>query len=71
MVENGLWNRFKYIELVEIMCQKDDSPFAIALNNMKQFHVKLVYKPDNMGNVDNLHQRKIVTVLKVAVKSNS
>ena len=31
---NGIWNRFKYFELVEIMRQKDDAPFAVALTKM-------------------------------------
>jgi hypothetical protein len=31
LVENGLWNRFKYFEKVKIIRQNDDAFFAIAL----------------------------------------
>ena len=31
-----LWNEFKYFDLTEITQQRDDQPFAIALNNMSQ-----------------------------------
>lgn len=34
IVDDYLWSNFKYIELSEIMRQKDDKLFAEALNNM-------------------------------------
>jgi len=32
----NLWNNFKFFELTEIMRQRDDHAFALALNNMSE-----------------------------------
>lgn len=34
MVGNPIWELFKYFELTEVMRQKDDLNFAVALNNL-------------------------------------
>jgi len=33
------WNNFKFFELTEIMRQRDDHAFALALNNMSEVNM--------------------------------
>jgi len=35
----NLWNNFKFFELTEIMRQRDDHAFALALNNMSEANI--------------------------------
>ncbi|CAH1100915.1 unnamed protein product [Psylliodes chrysocephalus] len=37
--EGWLWQLFKYFELVEVIRQKDDVPFAKALNNLAEYRM--------------------------------
>ncbi|CAH1107057.1 unnamed protein product [Psylliodes chrysocephalus] len=37
--EGWLWQLFKFFELVEVMRQKDDVPFAKALNNLAEYRM--------------------------------
>ena len=54
LVEPYLWEKLSFVELTEIMRQKDDQKFAVALNNFANYtltpkRIMVFYSADNLG----------------------